>query len=105
MISDQTGPVNRNRTPPVSGYRSEKKPWTARARLRALGLAGLWVDHGVIAGAEVACLLAGARRHAAAAVAADIAHLVAHLLLPVVAATHHATRRAVCSIDRSAENK
>jgi len=43
----------------------------------------------------VACLLAGARRHAAAAVAADIAHLVAHLVLPVVAATHHATRRAV----------
>ena len=49
----------------------------------------------------MACLLAGARRHAAAAVAADVAHLVAHLVLPVVAATHHATRRAVCTIHRS----
>jgi len=71
------------------------------ARLRALELAGVRVDHGVVAGAEVACLLAGARRHAAAAVAADVAHLVAHLVLPVVAATHHATRRAVCTIHRS----
>ena len=75
--------------------------YIARARLRALKLAGVRVDHGVVAGAEVACLLAGARRHAAAAVAADIAHLVAHLVLPVVAATHHATRRAVCTIHRS----
>ena len=38
----------------------------------------------------MACLLAGARRHAAAAVAADVAHLVAHLVLPVSAAAHHA---------------
>jgi len=60
------------------------------ARLRALELAGVRVDHGVVAGAEVACLLAGARRHAAAAVAADVAHLVAHLVLPVSAAAHHA---------------
>ena len=80
--------------------------YIARARLRALKLAGVRVDHGVVAGAEVACLLAGARRHAAAAVAADIAHLVAHLVLPVVAATHHATRRAVCSsIERSAHKE
>ena len=35
-------------------------------------------------------LLAGAWRDAAAAVAADVAHLVAHLVLPVSAAAHHA---------------
>jgi hypothetical protein len=78
--------------------------YIARTRLRALELAGVRVDHGVVAGAEVACVLAGSRRHAAAAAAADVAHLVAHLVLPVVAAAHHATRRAVCSIDRSADN-
>jgi hypothetical protein len=48
----------------------------------------------------VACLLAGSRRHAAAAVAADVAHLVAHLVLPVSAAALQAARRAVCSIDQ-----
>lgn len=64
--------------------------------LGALKLAGVWIEHGVVAGAEVAGVLAGPRRHAAALVAADVAHLVAHLVLPVVAAAHGAGGRAVC---------
>jgi hypothetical protein len=47
--------------------------------LRALGL---WIDHFVIGGAEVASVLACPRRHAAALVAADVAHLEAHLVVP-----------------------
>ena len=64
--------------------------------LGALELAGVWIDHGVVAGAEVAGVLAGPRRHAAALVAADVAHLVAHLVVPVVAAANGAAGRAVC---------
>lgn len=68
--------------------------WDA-CNLWALELAGVWVDQGVVAGAEVARVLAGARRHAVAAAAADVAHLVAHLVLPVVAAPPQARPAAV----------
>jgi hypothetical protein len=51
----------------------------------------VWIDHGVVAGAEVAGVLACTRQHT---VAADIAHLV----LPVVAAPTQAHPRAVCNI-------
>ena len=54
------------------------------------------VGEGVVAGAEVAGVLACPRRHAAAPVAAGVAHLVAHLILPIVAAPHRARRRAIC---------
>lgn len=54
------------------------------------------IDHGVVAGAEVAGVLACSRRHTVAAIAADVAHLVAHLILPVVAAPTQARPRAVC---------
>jgi hypothetical protein len=55
------------------------------------------VDHGVVAGADVAGVLAGAGRDAVAALAADVALVVAHLVLPVVAATAIAHLWAVCS--------
>lgn len=61
-------------------------------RLGALELAGVGVDHVIVAGAEVAGVLAGARRHAVAAAAADVAHLD----LPVVAAPPPARPAAVC---------
>lgn len=64
-------------------------------RLGTLELAGVGVDHVVVAGAEVAGVLPGARRHAPALAAADVAHLVTHLLLPVVAAPHQARRGAI----------
>jgi poly(3-hydroxybutyrate) depolymerase len=56
------------------------------------------IDHGVVAGAEVASVLACPRRHTVAALAADVAHLVAHLLLPVATAPTQARPRAVCDI-------
>ena len=60
------------------------------------------VGHLVVAGADVAGVLAGARRHAVAALAADVAHLVAHLVLPVVTAPPRAHLRAVCAPPPSA---
>lgn len=66
------------------------------SRSRALELVWIvWIDHGVVAGAKVAGFLPGPRWHAAALVAADVAHLVAHLVVPVVAAANGAAGRAV----------
>ena len=63
------------------------------SRSRALELVWIvWIDHGVVAGAKVAGFLPGPRWHAAALVAADVAHLV----VPVVAAANGAAGRAVC---------
>jgi hypothetical protein len=68
------------------------------SRSRALELVWIvWIDHGVVAGAKVAGFLPGPRWHAAALVAADVAHLVAHLVVPVVAAANGAAGRAVCT--------
>lgn len=71
------------------------EPKKESRRLWALELAGFGVDHGVVAGAEVAGGLAGAGRDAAAVVAADVAHLVAHLVHPVLGASPKARRRAL----------
>lgn len=57
----------------------------------------MWVDHGVVAGAEVAGVLTGAGRDAVAVLAAHVALVVAHLVLPVVAAPPQARRWTVCS--------
>lgn len=54
--------------------------------LGALELAVVRVGHAVVAGADVAGVLAGAGRHAVAALAADVALVVAHLVPPVVGA-------------------
>jgi hypothetical protein len=66
------------------------------ANLGALWLAVLGVDHVGVAGALVAGVLAGAGGDAVALAAADVAHLVTHLVLPVPAATRLARRRAIC---------
>lgn len=55
----------------------------------------MWVDHGVVAGAEVAGVLTGAGRDAVAVLAAHVALVVAHLVLPVVAAPPQARRWTV----------
>jgi hypothetical protein len=55
----------------------------------------VWINHGVVARAEVAGVLPTSRGNAVASVAADVAHLVAHLLLPVVGASPRARPLAV----------
>lgn len=55
----------------------------------------MWINHGVVARAEVAGVLPTSRGNAVASVAADVAHLVAHLLLPVVGASPRARPLAV----------
>lgn len=57
----------------------------------------MWVGHLVVAGADVAGVLAGAGGDAVAALAADVALVVAHLVLPVVGAPAQAHFGAVCS--------
>ena len=63
----------------------------------ALWFAVLGVDHVGVAAALVARVLAGAGRDAVALAAADVAHLVAHLVLPVLRATSLARRWAICT--------
>jgi hypothetical protein len=70
--------------------------------LGALGFAVLGVDEVGVAGTFVACVLAGAGGDAVALATADIAVLIAHLVLPIVlCATSLARGWAICTTEIS----
>jgi hypothetical protein len=77
-------------------------PWVRAfgvRRLGALEFASFGVDNVGVAGTFVACVLAGAGGDAVTLAAADVAVLVAHLVLPVLCAPSLARGWAICTAE------